>query len=462
MRGKAVPEDLNFLQEMTQESYSATPKQDINGWILRKSTPNTKFWVKGNQAIVGVRGTKSSEDVSAWPTVPLNTLSTTAVYKKNLDAVREFKSEFPGLEMYGVGHSLGGAIIDGLIRDGLLKEAVSYNPAIQYKDINGGLPNRRIYYGSDPLYKLMGWWDRKSEHRPATASSWVDFLGNFSVPLAGLSALSSHKLSVFKGGMKGGGKFKDDFLKDAANIMKDILNRKVRFRFGDFNKFERVVVLEDRNQPPILMAVRNAIEIIMARGIVQMDKINEEELLFSSKAKIAELRGRKQTVATDRLDELKAYLYLHPELRVGPGPELPMFPPDLPPPVPQVPLFPRDRPEPPRPTPAPRPRPAPAPAPTPAPAPAPARPAGLTALRERAQALHDELMAMSVVEFKSRFGQTHTTARKRFSRVLLIIPNEDWSVDLFQDVMNKYIEVYGRAAFGEGKPRKNRKNVVFT
>ena len=200
MRGKAVPEDLSFLQEMTQESYSMTPKENINGWMLVRSTPNTKFWVKGDQAIVGVRGTKTSEDVSAWYTVPLNTLNTTAVYKKNLEAVQGFKNDFPGMVLYGVGHSLGGAIIDGLIRDGLLQEAVSYNPAIQYKDINGGLPNRRIYYGSDPLYKLMGWWDRKSEHRPATSSSWVDFLGNFSVPLAGLSSLSAHKLSVFKGG----------------------------------------------------------------------------------------------------------------------------------------------------------------------------------------------------------------------------------------------------------------------
>jgi len=308
MRGKAVPEDLNFLQEMTQESYSMTPKENINGWILRKSTPNTKFWVKGNQAIVGVRGTKSSEDVSAWPTVPLNTLSTTAVYKKNLDAVREFKSEFPGLEMYGVGHSLGGAIIDGLIRDGLLKEAVSYNPAIQYKDINGGLPNRRIYYGSDPLYKLMGWWDRKSEHRPATSSSWVDFLGNFSLPAAGLSSLASHKLSVFKGGLRGGGDITDTFLVQVSQLIREVLDRDVRIRLIDKHLTTDEPLIAEEGGIPRRGRFPRMILTIVQVALHNLRDVKDQQSNLLRERTTAQFRAEKTAIINDALDEVRAML----------------------------------------------------------------------------------------------------------------------------------------------------------
>jgi len=201
--GAAMPDSLNYLQQMTKESYSETPKEEINGWILQEYTPTIKFWTKGSDAIVGVRGTKSGEDVSTWPTVPLSTLNTTDLYKRNKKTVEDFRKRHPSLEYYAVGHSLGGAMIDSLIRDGLIKEAISYNPAIQYKDINAGLPNRRIYYGNDPLYRLMGWWDRKSEKKEPTDRSWVDFLSSFSMPANVISSLAAHKLKNFAGGKSG-------------------------------------------------------------------------------------------------------------------------------------------------------------------------------------------------------------------------------------------------------------------
>jgi hypothetical protein len=206
MCGAAMPDSLDYLQQMTKESYSASPKEDINGWILQEYTPTIKIWTKGSDAIVGVRGTKSGEDVATWATVPLSTLNTTELYKRNKKTVEDFWKQHPSLQYYAVGHSLGGAMIDSLIRDGLIKEAVSYNPAIQYKDINGGLPNRRIYFGNDPLYRLMGWWDKKSEKREPTERSWTDFLANFSMPATLASSLASHKLSNFKGGRRTGRK----------------------------------------------------------------------------------------------------------------------------------------------------------------------------------------------------------------------------------------------------------------
>lgn len=201
IRGKAMPSNLDISQQIAKQSYNLTdPQKDIDGWMLADWSPNLKIYTKGNVGILGVRGTKTMEDVSVWPTVTLNTLGTTDLYKRIEGEFMDFKSKHPEItEYYAVGHSLGGALIDVMLRKGIVKEAVSFNPAIQYNDINGGLPNRRIYYGSDPMYKLMGWWDKKSEHRDTDMfskfiSSMVDSpVGNM---------LSAHKLSNFIGGQK--------------------------------------------------------------------------------------------------------------------------------------------------------------------------------------------------------------------------------------------------------------------
>lgn len=197
--GKAMPSDLDTSQQIAKQSYNLTdPQKDINGWILQTWSPNLKIYTKGADAILGVRGTKTSEDVSVWPTVTLNTLGSTNLYKRIEGEFLAFKNEHPEItEYYAVGHSLGGAFIDVMLRKGLVKEAVSYNPAIQYNDINGGLPNRRIYYGNDPMYRLMGWWDKKAEHRaPDAFSAWMSAL--FESPISNM--LSAHKLSNFTGG----------------------------------------------------------------------------------------------------------------------------------------------------------------------------------------------------------------------------------------------------------------------
>lgn len=211
LKGKALPEELNILQQIAKQSYNLVdPQSDINGWTLKKWTPTMKFYIKGNDVIVGVRGTKTNApdgnfDVSADLTIPFNGIPGTTRYKRDKAAVQQFLQQFPSPEYsyYAVGHSLGGAVIDSLIKDGLIKEGLSYNPAIQYSDINAGLPNRRIYYGSDPLYRLMGWWDKKSEHREPENRTWADFLSSVSPAAAVVAALPAHKLENFQGGKRG-------------------------------------------------------------------------------------------------------------------------------------------------------------------------------------------------------------------------------------------------------------------
>lgn len=210
LKGKAMPEGLIPLQQMAKEAYNLVdPKKEINGWELKRWSPTLKFYVKGNEVIVAVRGTKAnapdgSLDVTADLTIPFNGIPGTIRYKRDKAMVENFQQEYPPSQYsyYGVGHSLGGAVIDSLIRDRLIREAVSYNPAIQFSDINRGLPNRRIYYGSDPLYRLMGWWDVKSEHREPENRTWADFLSGVSLPAAAMAALPAHNLSNFEGGRR--------------------------------------------------------------------------------------------------------------------------------------------------------------------------------------------------------------------------------------------------------------------
>jgi hypothetical protein len=211
LNGKAMPEGLIPLQQMAKESYNLVdPKKEINGWELKSWTPTLKFYVKGNEVIVAVRGTKTNApdgnlDVSADLTIPFNGIPGTIRYKRDKAMLQNFQQQYYPTSQYAyfaVGHSLGGAIIDSLIRDRLIREAVSYNPAIQYSDINRGLPNRRIYYGSDPLYRLMGWWDVKSEHREPENRTWADFLSGVSLPAAAMAALPAHNLSNFEGGRR--------------------------------------------------------------------------------------------------------------------------------------------------------------------------------------------------------------------------------------------------------------------
>jgi hypothetical protein len=54
-RGGAMPDELNILQSIAKQSYNLTdPLQNIDGWELVRWTPTMKFYMKGNDVIVGV------------------------------------------------------------------------------------------------------------------------------------------------------------------------------------------------------------------------------------------------------------------------------------------------------------------------------------------------------------------------------------------------------------------------
>jgi hypothetical protein len=208
MKGGGEMPDKNILQQIAQASYNLeNPPQTIGDWNLLKWTPTLKFYNNGNTIIVGIRGTKTTEDVKTWGTVALGTLNQTDRYKRDAQEVRDFQQTYPPTQYdyYGVGHSLGGSLLDLMIDDGLVKSGLSYNPAVQIKHFNS-TANRRIYNESDPLYNTMGRFAKTEEVRPTKPKTfwdraisvlpWGNTLNNL------YRSYQSHGLTNFVGGKK--------------------------------------------------------------------------------------------------------------------------------------------------------------------------------------------------------------------------------------------------------------------
>jgi len=112
--------------------------------------------------IVSVRGTRlsDSKDIIADSQIVLGRLKETDRYKNDLLTVTSFKEsekahDLKGFTWIGTGHSLGGAIIDEFLKLNLIKEAVTFNPAVS-REFYKSVLNRRIYMSRDVLYLTFG------------------------------------------------------------------------------------------------------------------------------------------------------------------------------------------------------------------------------------------------------------------------------------------------------------------
>jgi hypothetical protein len=147
------------VAQMVQKSYDyykGNTNLDVKGYnLVAKSSsgliyerPQTKI------RIYAFRGTQNQEDVSSFPSLASNTFSSSTRYQKD----KEFVKQHPAPEGYktiGAGHSLGGAIIDQLLADGLIQTGISFNPAVELNKLDN-TGNKRIYNRNDFLYKLIG------------------------------------------------------------------------------------------------------------------------------------------------------------------------------------------------------------------------------------------------------------------------------------------------------------------
>jgi hypothetical protein len=218
-RGGGPIPDRNLLQQIADQSYKDVPSQRIGQLELVRATPTLKFYkAPDNTIVVGIRGTKPTDvdDVKADAMIGVGQLESAPRYMRDLQTLQQFQLTYPPsqYDYYGVGHSLGGAILDMFLKNGLIKNGVSYNPAVQPQDFaNTTLPNSRVYMESDPLYALMGRnLTKKPETRAPRKKAWwekaisaIPYVGNTAAKTYDL--YQSHMLDQFQGGAKAHSKF---------------------------------------------------------------------------------------------------------------------------------------------------------------------------------------------------------------------------------------------------------------
>jgi hypothetical protein len=206
LEGSGSRPSNNILHQIAKASYQGSAPNIIGQYRLVFSTSTLKIYKSGNTVVVGIRGTVPTdlEDVKADGLVALNRLETSPRYKRDLADLQRFRTQNPNDDYYGVGHSLGGAILDALLHARLLQSGVSYNPAVQPKDFNRPVANHRIYNKGDPLYNLgKNFIQQQSEVRPERQKSFAERLVGY-IPYAGQAYdyLNAHALDNFEGGGK--------------------------------------------------------------------------------------------------------------------------------------------------------------------------------------------------------------------------------------------------------------------
>ena len=162
--GGVRPTDKQFL-DIVKTSYATAPPKLVSDFELVYATPTVDAWVNEPRktVVVSVRGTdvKDKQDVYADASLVVNALVKTPRYQTDKASIQQIFSRYDPkqYEYYLVGHSLGGAIINQLMRDfPQFQYGMEYNPAFQPYDLISQQRGKvfRQYTDTDPLYKLGG------------------------------------------------------------------------------------------------------------------------------------------------------------------------------------------------------------------------------------------------------------------------------------------------------------------
>lgn len=131
-------------------------KPQVKHWELVAISPSMGIWKndKSKSYAYAYRGMITSEDMKVVPTLISNKVSTTTRYKKDKELTKKHQPP-PTYKRWAFGHSLGGAMVDQIITDGLADTGISFNPAIELNKMKFS-KNKRMYNRNDFLYKMIG------------------------------------------------------------------------------------------------------------------------------------------------------------------------------------------------------------------------------------------------------------------------------------------------------------------
>jgi hypothetical protein len=207
-RGGGAMPSRALLQQIAKQSYESSPAPKIDNLTLVSATPTLKFYeAPDNTIVVGIRGTNptDAQDLKADASIAVGQLESSKRFKSDLAALQNFQSRYSPstYDYYGVGHSLGGAILDAFLTNGFLKNGVSYNPAVQPQNLrNADIKNERVFAENDPLYALAKpFLARAPEVRKARQKKWWEKLVS-AIPYVNKAydLYSGHQLDNFEGG----------------------------------------------------------------------------------------------------------------------------------------------------------------------------------------------------------------------------------------------------------------------
>jgi len=196
---------MSDMQQMARSAYPGKTSPTVGQFKLFFSTPSLKFYYKDKTIVVSVRGTFDAADGAADALLIVGKLNESDRYKRDLKTMEEVQRRYPTSEFryIGVGHSLGGAIIDRFLRLGLLNNALSYNPAPEPQELGGNPMHRRVYHADDPIYTIAGRFIPNVEVRRGDPTFWGNLV-KYGLPF-GLGVLANayfkHGLGTFRGGL---------------------------------------------------------------------------------------------------------------------------------------------------------------------------------------------------------------------------------------------------------------------
>jgi len=204
MNGSAIPPN-KVLFNMENQAYQKSPANTVDGFtLLQPFSDGIKAYKKNRDIVVSIRGTADVRDIQADLQIVYSGLTNSSRFKEDEKIIQQLQKQYPPsvFKYYGVGHSLGGAILDEMIDKGYIIEGVSYNPAVDLLKFKNDTRNHRIYNESDILYNIMGRFTKNPEVR----KNKLSVLGKVAslIPLGKLgNSISAHLLSNFVGGFYG-------------------------------------------------------------------------------------------------------------------------------------------------------------------------------------------------------------------------------------------------------------------